>query len=192
MKKRIISLVALLAVVLSALSFASCGKKLSYGSVEKNAAELKGVMEENSLSFGYPQYLGEKEEKAETDYIAVKDSKSGDYTGYKIYQFGKPFYTAVTAYKGESDKLLSDETARTEFHEKIPSKAGEISLYSGKGHKDALYLIGCVNIGGNHYEIRITNDEIMTDGVYDHAIYEDNEYYTKAIDMMKSIAESIV
>lgn len=191
MKKRIVTLVALFAVVLSAFSLTSCGKKLSYGSVEKSAAELKAVMEENSLSFAYPQYLGEKEGKTETDCIAVKDSKSGEYTGYKIYQFGKPFYTSVTAYKGESGKLLSDEETRTEFIGKLPSKAGEISLYAGKGHKDALYLIGCVNIGGNHYEIRVTNDETMTDGVYDHAVYADNEYYTQALDVITKISESI-
>ena len=190
--KKVISLsfVLIVLTVLSAFTFSSCGKK-SYGDVLSSIDELKTKMTEENLDFKYPSYLGEGEKDAERQFVTVKESSTDKYYGYKIYQFGSPFYVSVTAFSGESDKMLSDEPSRTAFHNEIESQNGKISIYSGKGHKDALYLIGCINISGNHYEIRITADETMKNNEYVHAIYENNEYYQQALDVMVKVADSI-
>lgn len=190
--KKVISLsfVLIILTVISAFTFSSCGKK-SYGDVLGSIDELKTKMTEENLDFKYPSYLGEGEKDTEQQFVTVKESSTDKYYGYKIYQFGSPFYVSVTAFSGESDKMLSDEPSRTAFHNEIESENGKISVYSGKGHKDALYLIGCINISGNHYEIRITSDKAMENNKYVHAIYENNEYYQQAIDIMVKVADSI-
>lgn len=190
--KKVISLsfVLIILTVLSAFTFSSCGKK-SYGDVLGSIDELKAKMAEENLDFKYPSYLGEGEKDAERQFVTVKESSTDKYYGYKIYQFGSPFYASFTAFSGESDEMLSDEPSRTSLHNELQSKNGKIAVYSGKGHKDALYLIGCINISGNHYEIRITSDETMENNEYVHAIYENNEYYQQALDLMVKIADSI-
>ena len=190
--KKVISLsfVLIILTVLSAFTFSSCGKK-SYGDVLGSMDELKTKMAQENLDFKYPSYLGEGEKDAERQFATVKESSTDKYYGYKIYQFGSPFYVSVTAFSGESDKMLSDEPSRTAFHNELESENGKISVFSGKGHKDALYLIGCINISGNHYEIRITSDETMENNEYVHAIYENNEYYRQALDLMVKVADSI-
>lgn len=193
-KKRILSLAAVLTAAFILFSMTSCQKKdygKSYGEVMDSKAKLVEKMESESLAFKYPEYLGEAAENAERQYMATKGADDEKFSGYKIYQFGSPFFTSVTAYAGESEKLLSDEESRTEQFSKISSEAGEITLYKGLGHKDALYLIGCINIDGSHYEIRITSDKEMDDSGYTHAIYEGNEYYDSALTLMAKIAESI-
>lgn len=180
----------ILLTVFTVLTFSSCGKK-NYGDVLKSMDELKTKMSEENLHFKYPDYLGQKAENTECQFITVKESSTDKYYGYKIYQFGSPFYTSVTAFSGESDNMLSDEPSRTTFLTNLESDSGKINVYSGKGHKDALYLIGCINIDGNHYEIRITADEAMENNEYVHAIYEGNDYYKQAMELMCKIADSL-
>lgn len=111
--------------------------------------------------------------------------------GIKYTNSAPRFTQALHRFLGEADKLLSDEASRTAFLKTLKSAKGDINVYSGKGHEDALYLIGIINIDGNHYEVRITSDEEMTDNKYVHAIYADNEYYGQSLDLMVKIAESI-
>lgn len=195
MKKKIfLSLTAAFTAVLMLFTMVSCQKKdygKSYGEVMKSKTELVQKMEDESLSFKYPEYMGEGAENAEKQYMAVKGADEEKFSGYKIYQFGSPFFTSVTAYAGESEELLSDEISRTEQFMSLDSAAGKINLYKGLGHKDALYLIGCINIGGNHYEIRITSDKEMNDSGYTHAIYEGNAYYESALALMAKIADNL-
>lgn len=190
MKKKITAIAAVLAAVTVLLMMTSCQKK-SYGDLLEHSEELVSLLNENSLSFRYPGYLGEAEENTKKQYIAVKDFTQEVYTGYKIYQFGAPFFTCVTAYSRESDMLESDDSSRMEYITTLSGTAGDITVYSGKGHKDALFLIGCFNLDGCHYEIRVTADEDMQNGVYTHAIYTDNEYYPLALDVMVKIADSL-
>lgn len=190
LNKRIISIVLALVAAFSVLLMGGC-QKMSYGTVLESREKLLLTMKEKNLDFKYPLYLGEKNDDTESQYVAVKSADDEDYTGYKIYQFGSPFYTSVTAYNEESDNLMSDETSRTDFLKKLSSSKGEISVYSGKGHKDALYLIGIINIDGKHYEVRVTSDEEMEDNNYIHAIYEDNKYYTQSLELIVKVIESI-
>lgn len=190
LNKRIISIILALTAVVSVLFMSGC-QKMSYGSVFKTREELVLTMDKKNLDFKYPLYLGEKSDDTESQYVAVKAADDKEYTGYKIYQFGSPFYTSVTAYDEESSNLMSDEASRTAFVKKLSSAKGEISVYSGKGHKDALYLIGIINIDGKHYEVRVTSDEDMKDNNYIHAIYEDNEFYTQALELVVKVVESI-
>lgn len=190
MKKRIFSLSAILMILCSLFTMTSC-QKTSYGDVLESKEKLSQEMEANGLDFRYPESMGTETDKAEHQYIAVRDAESGKYTGYKIYCFGSPFYTSVTSFDGESDALLSDEESRTPYLTDIDSDCGSIKVYAGKGHKDALYLIGCINIDSGHYEIRVTSDEEMKDNLYIHAIYEGNEFYQLALKTVADIAGSI-
>lgn len=191
-QRRIISAVAAVMTVLLLLVTATSCQKVSYGSTFATQDELERALSDASLNFKYPGYLGEDGDAGEYQYIGVKDMENGQFSGYKIYHFGSPFYISVTAFLGESDALMSDEESRTQFLTEEQSARGPIRMYSGKGHEDALYLIGCINIDGNHYEIRITNDEQMDTGnKYLHAIYADNEYYSAALKAMVRVAESI-
>lgn len=71
------------------------------------------------------------------------------------------------------------------------SSCGKTNYGDLMDSRDALYLIGCINIGGMHYEVRITSDEEMENNLYVHAIYEDNEYFTQAIQIMTAIIERL-
>lgn len=188
MNKRIISFVMIITAVLSVIFMGGC-QKISYGGVTDTQEKLVKTMTDANLDFKYPEYMGEKDETSEMKYVAVKEN--GEYSGYKIYGFGSPFYSSVTAYNKTSDKLLSDEESRTAYIKNLPSEKGEIAVYSGKGHKDALYFIGILNISSNHYEIRVTNDEVMEENNYVHAIYDGNEYYEQSLNLIVKIAESI-
>lgn len=190
--RRMISVSAVLMTVLLMEIAATGCQQISYGTFINSQEELEKAMADASLDFQYPGYLGEAAENSECQYVAVNDTEQNAYSGYKIYHFGSPFYVSVTAYDGESDALMSDEESRTEYLQELQSDRGTITVYSGKGHEDALYLIGCVNIGGDHYEIRVTNDEEMDeDSKYVHAIYADNEYYPAALDTIAKVAEHI-
>ncbi|MGN1444014.1 MAG: hypothetical protein ACI4XE_09220 [Acutalibacteraceae bacterium] len=190
MKKRFFSLSAILIVLCSLFTMTSC-RKTSYGDVFDSKEKLSEEMAANGLDFKYPENMGTETDGAEHQYIAVRDAKSGKYTGYKIYCFGSPFYTSVTSFDLESDALLSDEESRTPFLTDMDSECGTIKVYAGKGHKDALYLIGCINIDSKHYEVRVTCDEEMKDNLYVHAIYKDNEFYNLALKTVTSIVENI-
>lgn len=190
MCKRIVSLILAVTTVFAIALTAGC-QKMSYGGVFKTQEKLEAEMKKDGLNFKYPAYMGERGKSGESQFVAIKAAEDEKYTGYKIYQFGAPFYTSVTSFAGEADKLLSDEASRTAFLKTLKSAKGDINVYSGKGHEDALYLIGIINIDGNHYEVRITSDEEMTDNKYVHAIYADNEYYGQSLDLMVKIAESI-
>lgn len=191
MKRNIVfSSLMVLVIIFGLLTATSCQKK-SYGDVLDSKAKLLEKMEADNLDFKYPEYMGTDGDNAEYQHVAVKTADDKAYSGYKIYCFGSPFYTSVTAYNTESDKLLSDEEERTPFLRTVRSSVGEIKVYSGKGHKDALYLIGCINMDSKHYEVRITADEEMQDGKYVHAIYEDNEFYIQAFDVMTGVLESL-
>lgn len=190
MKRKIFSLSAILMILCSLFTMTSC-QKTSYGDVFESEEKLSQEMTANGHAFRYPESMGTGTEGAEHQYIAVRDAKSGKYAGYKIYCFGSPFYTSVTSFDCESDALLSDEESRTPFLTDIDSDCGTIKVYAGKGHKDALYLIGCINLDSRHYEIRVTSDEEMKDNLYVHAIYEDNEYYHLALKTVADIAENI-
>lgn len=189
--KRVISLVMAVLTLFCIAIMGGC-QKMSYGSVLETREELIQKMNSENLDFKYPTYLGEKNDNSQSQYIAVKSADSEKFEGYKIYQFGSPFYASVTSYNKGSDKLLSDEASRTSFLRKLDSSKGEISVYHGKGHKDALYLIGALNIDDKHYEIRVTSDEEMEENNYIHAIYEDNEYFSQALALIVKIAESLV
>lgn len=188
LNKRIISALMILAALSCVIFMGGC-QKISYGGVIDTQENLVKTMSDAKLNFKYPDYLGEKGENGESQFVAVKEN--GEYSGYKIYQFGSPFYSSVTAFNKTSDKLLSDEESRTVFLKNLPSEKGEIAVYSGKGHKDALYFIGILNIDSYHYEIRVTSDEVMEDNNYVHAIYDGNEYYEKSLDLIVKIAESM-
>ncbi|MGN0534697.1 MAG: hypothetical protein ACI4IR_01685 [Eubacterium sp.] len=191
MKKRfLLSCVMILTVLVMLFSATSCHKK-SYGEVLDSQVKLTEEMEADNLSFKYPEYMGSDSDDCEYQYIAAKDADDSQYYGYKIYCFGSPFYTSVASFNAASDELLSDEESRTPFLTEISSKSGNIKVYSGKGHKDALYLIGCINIDQMHYEVRVTSNEEMKDNEYVHAIYEDNEYYDKALEVIKEIVENL-
>lgn len=190
--RRMISVAAALMTVLLMTIAATGCQQISYGALLNSQNELEQVMADASLDFQYPGYLGETAESSEYQYVAVNDTEQNAYNGYKIYHFGSPFYVSVTAYDGESDALMSDEESRTEYLEELQSEQGTITVYSGKGHEDALYLIGCINVAGNHYEIRVTNDEELDENSkYVHAIYADNECYPAALDTIVKVAESI-
>lgn len=190
MRKVFSAFVALMTVCVMAVSFTSCQKK-SYGSIFNTQQELAAALQKENLKMKYPSYFGEESEKPEYKYAAVKTADEKSYSGYKIYQFGNPFYVSVTAYSEASDTLQSDETSRTEKTTSIESKAGNIDVYAGKGHKDALFLIGCINIDSMHYEVRVTSNEDMENNEYIHAIYENNEYYQKALKTISDVIESI-
>ncbi|GEM_PF-3687681 len=189
-RSRAFCLMTAIFLLFSAFGLPACQKQ-SYGDVFSSLELLQEKMRDQSLAFPYPAYLGEAAENAEREFIAVKDPKAEGYNGYKIYQFGSPFFTSVTAYSFESDTLMSDESARMEAAGALRSNYGEITVFQGKGHKDALFLIGLINIDGAHYEIRVTSDEDMTNNVYTHAIYEENEYHQQALDLIVSIVNSL-
>lgn len=191
MKKRACSFFMIAVLMLFGLFTLTSCQKTSYGDLYESQARLAEALYADGLSFQYPGYMGADTENAEHQYVAVSVPDSGKYNGYKIYCFGSPFYTSVTAFDEESDSLLSDEEDRTPFLKTVSSAVGEIKVYAGKGHKDALYLIGCFNDAGRHYEIRITSDEEMQDNQYIHAIYEGNQYYSKAFAEIQKIAENI-
>lgn len=190
MKKTVRTLTAVLLLVCALFTMSSCGKT-NYGDLMDSRDALVRLMQENGLEFLYPSQMGCDSESAEYQYIAVRTPETGDYSGYKLYCFGSPFYTSVTAYNETSDTLMSDEESRTPFLKEIGSSRGTVRVYAGKGHKDALYLIGCINLGEMHYEVRITSDEEMENNLYVHAIYEDNEYFTQAIQIMTAIIEGL-
>lgn len=191
MKKTFFSVFSMIFLVSLILFSATACQKNSYGKVLDAQAKLTEEMLADNLNFKYPQYMGSDSNESEYQYVAVKSADDTQYTGYKIYCFGSPFYTSVTAYDFQSDALLSDETARTTFHKSIASSKGDIDVYAGKGHKDALYLIGCINIDKQHYEIRVTANEEMKDDKYVNAIYEGNECYDKAFAVLVDIAENL-
>lgn len=190
MKKVFIVLVAIIMVFVMALSFASCQKK-SYGSIFDTQQELVAALEKDDLTMKYPSYLGEESEKPEYKYAAVKTANENSYSGYKIYQFGSPFYVSVTAYSDVYDTLKSDETSRTEKITTIESKMGKIDVYAGEDHKESLFLIGCINIASVHYEVRVKSNEDMENNEYIHAIYENNDYYQMALKTITDVIESI-
>ncbi|MGN0486965.1 MAG: hypothetical protein ACI4GB_06990 [Acutalibacteraceae bacterium] len=190
MKRKVFSVSVILLVLCSLLMLPSC-QKTSYGDVFESREELESAMTADHLNFGYPENMGTGTDQAEYQYIGVRSPESGDYIGYKIYCFGTPFYTSVTSFHGESDSLLSDEESRTPFLNSLDCRRGTIKVYAGKGHKDALYLIGCINIDSMHYEVRVTSDEEMQSNQYIHAIYEDNEFYALALQAITDIVESI-
>lgn len=190
MKKIILTILAALTAVCAIVTMSAC-HKTSYGDMFESQEKLSQEMSANGLILLYPQSMGTDANNAERQYAAIRNGDSGKYVGYKIYCFGSPFYTSVTSFNYASDKLLSDSEERTSFLMTIDSDCGKIKIYSGKGHKDALYLIGCINVNSQHYEIRLTSDEEIKDNLYVHAIYKDNEYYSLALKTIADIAESL-
>lgn len=191
MKKKFFAVFSMMFLVSLLLLSATACQKNSYGKVLDSQDKLAEEMQANNLDFKYPQHMGSDSNECEYQYVAVKSAEDMQYTGYKIYCFGSPFYTSVTAYNFQSDELLSDENTRTAFHKNIVCDKGNIDVYIGKGHKDALYLIGCIDVGKQHYEIRVTANEEMKDDKYINAIYEGNECYDKAFAVLIDIAENL-
>ena len=191
MKKSKAFCLAVAVLFLFAVFGMSACQKQSYGDVFSSLELLQDELSRQSLAFKYPIYLGEAAENTEKEFVAIKAPKEETYHGYKIYQFGSPFFTSVTAYSRESDMLLSDESSRMEAAGALHSNYGEIAAFKGKGHKDALFLIGCINIDNAHYEVRVTSDEEMKDNAYTHAIYEGNAYYQQALDLIVSIVNGL-
>lgn len=177
------------AIIFIAFCFSACIGS-SYGTQFGTMDELRQDMEKNDLTMHYPTDFT-AEENATYNFVSQIDTGSKSAEGYKIYRFGSPFYVSVCAYRGTSDIVQSDTPERLEKLETIESTRGNIEIYAGKGYEDALFLIGLINIDGNHYECRVTADKERKDDAYVNSIYRDNDAYHQAIKEIQTVFESL-
>lgn len=179
-----------IAVLCLLITVCCCACDFSYGKAYDSLDALKVGLQEQEITLLYPQF--EAEEGKEQDFVLVRDPESKAYVGYKIYDFDTPFYCSVSAFNYTIDGVISDDINRlTKEEQQLSSKYGSMTLYTGKGHEDALFLIGVLVIDGCQYEIRVTNDNVTEKNKFVHAIYKDNEYYPQAIDTLVRIADGL-
>lgn len=190
MKKKVLFVLILILTIAIAIVSVGCSKK-SYGTPFDNIDDLRAALVGSDINLRYPEYLGEREEKDVFNYVGNRDIKNNQYTGYKIYNFGSPFFVLVTGYNHESDSVMSEDLSKITKMENLMSSIGEIEFYQGMAHKDSLYLIGIINIDGKHYECRVTANKQMEDGEMINAIYPDNDKYPLAKNVLVSVMESI-
>lgn len=176
-------------MILIVFCFSACMGS-SYGTQFGTLEELRLAMEKEDLTMRYP--IGfTADERAEYHFVSQIDSGSKTVEGYKLYRFGSPFYVSVCAYSGTSAIVQSDSPDKLEKLETIESTSGSITIYAGKGYEDALFLIGLLNIDGNHYECRVTADKERKDNAYVNSIYRDNDAYRQAIKEIQTVFESL-
>lgn len=186
-KKIIFILISVLLAV--TLLSAACIEK-SYGKAYDSLDELITAMFNESLTFLYPAYMGETNEKSTKAYIG-NTGRDGITLGYKLYSFGAPFFVSVCSYKSDEGVIKSDDAARLMKEESFQTEKGEAELYTGKGHKDALFLIGAIVLDGKRYEVRVTSNKETVDNNFVNAIYKDNSKYGEALNILKLVIESL-
>lgn len=189
-KKFIRVIVSATAVLLSILLLFGCTQK-SYGETFATLSELQEELQSESIAVYYPSYLGEKEKDGAETFIKTACGKENLTLGYKIYNFGSPFFVSVAAYVNDTGGVQSDDIARLTREEDLTTEKGIAELYIGKGHKDALFLIGAIALDGKRYEVRVTADKKMSDGNFINAIYKDNPKYPQAIDVLIRVIDGL-
>jgi hypothetical protein len=181
-------LFTLLVVTIITALLSGCAPN-SYGEVYEDLLSLKEAVSEEGMHLLYPTYMGETNEESESVYVLTNEDNV--ISGYKIYNFGSPYYVSVTAYGEGGGEIKSDNIDRLTLRDPILTDRGEAALYTGTGFKDALFLIAAIDIEGRRYEVRVKSDEEMEDNAYVNAIYLDNERYPEAISLIIQVIEGL-
>ncbi len=185
--KLVLSVLVLLCIFL----LTSCGRG-DYGKAFDSQNKLAEFLGEKEITPLYPSYFpGSDLKGAKKHFVAHRDTTSGKYSGYKIYCFSEPFKTAVYSYNYQAESILSDIPARMTEAGSLPIDNGTLTYYTGTEHKDALFIIGYLNIDGSHYEVRIMGNDKLVEEEYVNYIYPNTELYNKALSELRKLAESL-